>query len=145
MYRKLTIKSKLLNFFTTKKNLDFEIKNASKVVFFRYDRIGDMIITTPVFRELKIAAPQVKIIVLASKTNQEVLRNNPYVDEIITNFKNNLLGDFFSLLKLRLQKIDVCIEFDRDRDLSVYCGSVLVFVGDDLVYLSYREGVALLQ
>ena len=113
MVEKLTIKSKLLYFFAKKKSIDFEIKNAKKVVFFRYDRIGDMVLTTPVFRELKIAIPEIKIIVLASKVNHGVLLNNPYIDEIITNYKNHLFSDFLSLLKLRLQKIDVCIEFDH--------------------------------
>jgi ADP-heptose:LPS heptosyltransferase len=41
------------------------------------------------------------------------LTNNPYVDNIITNHKNNLLSDLPSLLKLRKQKFDVCIEFDH--------------------------------
>jgi len=79
----------------------------------RYDRIGDMVITTPVFRELKLAYPHINITVLASTANQDVLTNNPYVDNIVTNHKNNLLGDLSSLLKLRKQKFDVCVEFDH--------------------------------
>ena len=82
-------------------------------MFFRYDRIGDMVISTAVFRELKVAYPKLKIIVLASKVNKGVLSNNPYVDEIIINNKNNIFGDLLSLIKLRKQKIDVCVEFDH--------------------------------
>jgi len=109
----MNIKAKILKFFGSKKPINFDIKNAKNVLFFRYDRIGDMIITTPVFRELKLAYPDVKITVLASKVNADVLLNNPYIDEIITNHKNNFFSDLPSLLKLRQQKFDVCIEFDH--------------------------------
>ena len=47
------IKASILRLITRKKRVDFEVKNAKKILFFRYDRIGDMIISTPVFREFK--------------------------------------------------------------------------------------------
>jgi ADP-heptose:LPS heptosyltransferase len=109
----MNIKAKILKYVGRKKPVNFDIKNAKNVLFFRYDRIGDMVITTPVFRELKLAYPDVKITVLASKVNAGVLLNNPYVDEIITNHKNNFFSDLPSLLKLRQQKFDVCVEFDH--------------------------------
>ena len=102
-------KALLLRGITKKKNIEFDVKKSSKVLILRYDRIGDMVITTPVFRELKLAYPHIKITVLASKANKAVIVNNPYVDDIITNHKNNFLSDFPSLLKLRQQKFDVCI------------------------------------
>ena len=107
------VKAKILKFVGSKKPVDFDIKNVKNVLFFRYDRIGDMVIATPVFRELKLAHPHVKITVLASKINEEVLINNPYVDQIVTNHKNNFFSDLPLLLKLRKQKFDVCIEFDH--------------------------------
>ena len=113
MIKSQDIKAKILKLVGSKKTVNFYIKNAKNVLFLRYDRIGDMIITTPVFRELKSALPHVKITVLASKVNAEVLLNNPYVDQIIINHKNNFFIDLFSLLKLRQQKFDVCIEFDH--------------------------------
>ena len=91
MFLTKRIKAYLLRFFTSKKKArNFDIRNVKKVLFFRYDRIGDMVITTPVFRELKQAYPDIEITVLASKVNQEVLANNPYVDKIYINHKNNL-------------------------------------------------------
>jgi len=107
------IKGKILKLIGSKNVVNFDIQNAKKILFFRYDRIGDMVITTPVFRELKLAYPDVKITVLASKVNEEVLINNPYVDQIVTNHKNNFFSDLPSLLKLRQQKFDVCVEFDH--------------------------------
>jgi ADP-heptose:LPS heptosyltransferase len=107
------IKAFILRNLASKKANDFDIHDAKSVLFMRYDRIGDMVITTPVYRELKLAYPHIKITVLASKANQDVLVNNPYIDNIVTNHKNNLLGDLSSLLKLRKQEFDVCIEFDH--------------------------------
>ncbi|MDC1447525.1 lipopolysaccharide heptosyltransferase family protein [Candidatus Thioglobus sp.] len=107
------IKGKLLKIFGSKKSVDFDIKNAKNILFFRYDRIGDMVITTSVFRELKLVFPDIQITVLASKINQEVLINNPYVDHIVTNHKNHFFLDLLSLLILRKKKFDVCIEFDH--------------------------------
>jgi ADP-heptose:LPS heptosyltransferase len=107
------IKASILRWLTHKKLVDFDIKKAQSVLFLRYDRIGDMVITTPVFRELKLAYPHISITVLASKANQDILLNNPYVDHIVTNHKNNLLQDLPSLLQFRKQKFDVCVEFDH--------------------------------
>ncbi len=107
------IKANILRWLTHKKPDNFDIKQAQSVLFLRYDRIGDMVITTPVFRELKLAYPDINITVLASTANQDVLTNNPYVNNIVTNHKNNLFGDLPSLLKLRKQKFDVCVEFDH--------------------------------
>ena len=107
------IKAYFIRLLTRKKTSKFDIKKARNILFLRYDRIGDMVITTPVFRELKRAYPEINISVLASKQNRDVLVNNPYVDKIYTNHKNNLLGDLPTLLKLRKMKFDVCVEFDH--------------------------------
>ena len=109
----MRIKAYILRRFTRKKSIDFDIRKAKNILFLRYDRIGDMVITTPVFRELKLAYPEINITVLASKANQCVLLNNPYVDRVITNHKNNLLKDLPTLLALRKEKFDVCVEFDH--------------------------------
>jgi len=107
------LKAYFLRLLTHKKTTTFDIKNARNILFFRYDRIGDMVITTPVFRELKREYPEINISVLASKVNQTVLHNNPYVDKVYINYKNNLFRDLPTLLKLRNKKYDVCVEFDH--------------------------------
>ena len=109
----MRIKAYILRRFTRKKSIDFDIRKAKNILFLRYDRIGDMVITTPVFRELKLAYPEINITVLASKANQGVLANNPYVDQIFTNHKHNFFSDLPTLLKLRRRQFDVCVEFDH--------------------------------
>ena len=113
MFKIIYIKAFLLKALTQKKETDFDVKNSKKVLFFRYDRIGDMIISTPVFRELKQHFPDIEITVLASKDNQHVILDNPYVDKIVINSKNNFLGNLPSLFKLRKSAFDLCVEFDH--------------------------------
>jgi ADP-heptose:LPS heptosyltransferase len=113
MFKNIPIKAFILRAITKKIKVDFDLKNTKKVLFLRYDRIGDMIITTPVFRELKQAYPGIEITVLASRTNQDVILANPYVDNIVINNKNNILGDLLLLFKLRKCRFDACIELDH--------------------------------
>ena len=113
MKNKKLIKAYLLRLLTQKKQSTFDIKNSKKVLILKYDRIGDMIVTTPIFRELKQAYPDINISVLASDENKSVIKYNPFIDKIYTNYKNNLLIDLKKLLFLRMQKFDVCIELEH--------------------------------
>ena len=107
------IKAKLLKLLTKKHDIEFNLADAKKILVLKYDRIGDMIVATPIFRELKKKYPDISISVLASKGNRDVLKYNPYIDNIYTNYKNSLLGDFSSLLNLRKERFDVCIELEH--------------------------------
>ncbi len=132
------LKAFLLKLLTSKKTIKFDIKNAKNILFLRYDRIGDMVITTPVFRELKLKYPEIKISVLASTINQNVIHKNPYVDKVYINYKNNLFRDLPTLVKLRNKKYDVCVEFDH----SVVPHSIarLRIINPKKVISVYKEG-----
>ena len=95
-----------------KDQLDFiDFNNIKSVLFLKYDKIGDMVVCTPVFRELKKACPHMQISVLASKINQDILSNNPYIDKIYI-YNNNCLKLFPVLFKLKARNFDVCFEFE---------------------------------
>ena len=113
MKKNKKIKAYLLKLLTKKKEIFFDIKKSKKVLILKYDRIGDMIVTTPLFRELKKAYPDISISVLASKENKDVIRNNPYVDYIYINYKNKIFNDLPTLFKLRKKRFDVCIELEH--------------------------------
>ena len=109
----INLKAYLLKLLTKKNVFLFDIKDSKSVLILKYDRIGDMIVSTPIFRELKIAYPNISISVLASKENRDVIKYNPYVDKIYTNYKNQIFNDLPTLLKLRKKNFDVCIELDH--------------------------------
>ncbi len=64
------------------KNIPIDIQSIKSILILRYDRIGDMIVTTPIFKSLKDVNPHLRIGVLASRANAEIIRHNPYVDKI---------------------------------------------------------------
>ena len=109
----INLKAYLLKLLTKKNFFLFDIKDSKSVLILKYDRIGDMVLSTPIFRELKLAYPNISISVLASKENRDVIKYNPYVDKIYTNYKNQIFNDLPTLLKLRKKNFDVCIELDH--------------------------------
>lgn len=66
----------------------------SSVLVFQTAKIGDMICTTPVFREIKKAYPHIMLGVVADPVSAVVIRNNPHIDEIIVVDKDRLKGFF---------------------------------------------------
>lgn len=56
--------------------------NPSRVVCFRTDRIGDMIITMPAIAEVKRAFPGCRLCVVCSPKTRELLQGQPWLDDI---------------------------------------------------------------
>ena len=71
-----------LIFHNSRNDSSVNIQTLNSILFLRYDRIGDMIVTTPIFRKLKELNPALHIGVFASNTNAEIIRFNPYVDAV---------------------------------------------------------------
>ncbi|NJD21572.1 MAG: glycosyltransferase family 9 protein [Melioribacter sp.] len=54
-----------------------------RILIVRPDRIGDVVLSTPIPREIKKTYPDSFVAVLLRKYTQDVYSNNPYVDKII--------------------------------------------------------------
>jgi ADP-heptose:LPS heptosyltransferase len=54
-----------------------------RILVARIDRIGDVVLSTPIPREIKKAYPNSFVSVLVRKYTKDIYLNNPYVDEII--------------------------------------------------------------
>lgn len=54
-----------------------------RIVVFQTAKIGDMVCSTPVFREIKKKYPEAFLSVMADPASRPVLDNNPHIDEII--------------------------------------------------------------
>ena len=61
-------------------------------------RIGDLVCTTPVFREIKTKYPKGKLIVAVGPKNEPIIRHNPLIDKIII-FEEKEYTDFFGPLR----------------------------------------------
>jgi len=75
------------------------------ILFLRYDRIGDMVLSTAAFKALRKAYPQAKITILASQRNHEILKHNPHVDETLI-YK----GIFWFFREIRPKGYDLVID-----------------------------------
>ena len=63
-----------------------------RLLIIQLAKIGDLLCSTPVFRELKQRYPDMVIHVLASPVNAPLLRTNPHVDAVIEASVNDFSG-----------------------------------------------------
>ena len=103
-----------------------EKNNVNSILFLRYDeKIGDMVINTIMFREIKKQYPNIKIGVVTKGGAKGVIENNLYVDKIynyeksskkikelakeISDEKYDLLIDFSEMLRVnQMMLINLC-------------------------------------
>ncbi|NUM63612.1 MAG: hypothetical protein HUU44_15995 [Ignavibacteriaceae bacterium] len=58
-------------------------KNNLRIIIARIDRIGDVVLSTPISREIKRVYPDSFVSVLVKKYTKDIYLNNPNVDDII--------------------------------------------------------------
>lgn len=95
-----------------------ERKNIRKVLFLRHDnKLGDMIVSTLAFRELKKSLPQAEISVIAGPAAAAIIENNPNISRIFLYKKK--LSDIWKLgKKLAQEKFDLLIDMDQENSLE---------------------------
>ncbi|MCI0706123.1 MAG: hypothetical protein L0Y80_01380 [Ignavibacteriae bacterium] len=94
-----------------------DIKSLKKILVLRFDRIGDMIVTTPIFATLKRRNPELHIAVFTSLANAEIIRNNTNVDKIYT-LGLNWWRLWKEVLKARKEGYDIVLNFIFNRTTS---------------------------
>ena len=91
----------------------------ARILIIRADRIGDMILSLPVYRELKVLFPNAHLTCMASTLSSQLIEGNPYVDSIMVydppwfdNMKGkNFLHNYLHILRsIRKQKFDTAID-----------------------------------
>ena len=90
-----------------------ENNNIKSILFLRYDgKIGDMIVNSLMFREIKKVYPDIKIGVVARGAAIDIIKNNPNVDEIYEYHKDRKkIKDL--ALKIKEEKYDLLIDFSE--------------------------------
>lgn len=84
-----------------------------KILFLRHDgKIGDMVINTIMFREIKKVYPEVFIGVITKVGAKAVIENNPYVDKIYNYEKNNIAIKKLAS-KIAKEKYDLLVDFSE--------------------------------
>jgi len=81
-----------------------------RVLFLRYERIGDMIMATSVIRNIAGALPSGKVDVLATPTTAPVLQGNPYVGNVLTLERNSFRSYSEVMRRLRRERYTVMVD-----------------------------------
>jgi heptosyltransferase II len=99
------------------KSKPVEIKSPKNILIIRNDHIGDVVLCSQVFREIKRKYPSSKITALVSPISKSLLEKNPHVDKILSldlfwrNKRPKSLMNYFRILnKIRDEKFDVGID-----------------------------------
>jgi len=102
----------LLRFLLKKGRKDFKPLDAAritKILFLRPDKIGDMIISLPVFENLKKEYPQIKLSLCCSPRNYGIVKNDPRFDKIFL-YRKNIFKDIATVLAMRRENYDAVVD-----------------------------------
>ncbi len=88
-----------------------------KFVIWQTAFLGDLILTTPLISSLKALYPDSHISLIAKPFGKEVLKNNPYLDELII-FDKKKQSTFSLIKKLKVSKFDIAISPHRSHRAS---------------------------
>ncbi|HEX7938532.1 MAG TPA: hypothetical protein VF483_06030, partial [Gemmatimonadaceae bacterium] len=81
-----------------------------RVLFLRHDRIGDMILSTGILRAIAESNPTIELDVLASPINAPVLKNEPYVHDVVIFDRKAPLSFPVAFMDLRNRRYDAVID-----------------------------------
>ena len=91
-----------------------------KICISRIDKMGDMILTLPVIKSIKIQNPEIEIHVLASDQNAKVLKNIEYIDKVLL-IKSSINSFILMLNHLQNTKYDFFINFSPTIKSYILC------------------------
>ena len=95
-----------------------EIKTPNKILLVIIKDMGDVILTTPMAEVLKYNFPKAQVDILVLNSLTDVVKNSPYIDNIITYDKKQA---FKEILKVRALKYDWVIDFLNNPRSAMVC------------------------
>lgn len=105
----------------SKASSSLQSNNIHSIVFLRQDgKIGDYIVSSFVFREIKKVAPHIQLSVVCTNKNRELFDNNPYIDTVFIVKAKSIISYWLVGLIIKKRNIDIVIDptsFIRNRDL----------------------------
>lgn len=93
--------------------------NKEKILFFRPDHIGDLLLTTPAIHSLKKSFPEIDLTIAVGSWSMDVLKYNPYIDNVFIidlpflarNTKSSYLEMIKNIFQLRKSNYDHIFSF----------------------------------
>jgi len=100
-----------------------------RVLFIRYERIGDMIMATSVIRNIARALPTGKVDVLGTPTTKAVLERNPYVGEVLTLDRGSWRSYKDVMKRLRRERYTVMVDGRINNPPNFTSTPLLMYAG----------------
>lgn len=86
---------------------------SKRILIVRLDRIGDVVLSTPVIKGLRDAYPDSHIAMMVRPYAREIVEGNPYLNEVIIYDKDGrhggIVGNFKFIQELKDKKFDIAI------------------------------------
>jgi len=127
--------------FIKKKSL-LSLLNIQSILFIRVDRVGDMMLSTPAFRAIKAALPGVRLTVMATPANTDILMNNPDVDDVVVY--DRLAGLHVKMklmMKLRSRQFSLAIDPHNDYELKTAFLAALSGAANRIGYAAFGREI----
>lgn len=89
-----------------------KLLQSKKILLVQLRQLGDILLTTPCIRELKLAMPHAKVSFFSHQMGHSILQRNPYLDSVFIYHDSMSLRDQFSLfLRMRKENFDLIVDF----------------------------------
>ncbi len=98
-------------------NGTIDAEQVKRVLFLRPEKIGDMVISLPIFDALKDRFPHIEISVLASPRSLSLVKDDPRFDKVFV-YRKRLIRDIRELLAIRRQKFDCVLDMIDDDSVT---------------------------
>ncbi len=89
-------------------------KSIRRILVLRYRSIGDILLSNPSLKALRENFPNATIDILVDDSFEEIVRNNPNVDNVILHKRkvtgSRLMEDLALIKKLRAEKYDIAVD-----------------------------------
>lgn len=95
-----------------------------KIAVIQPKMIGDVLITSVIFEELKQKFPKAELHFIVNKNTTPVLENNPFIDKIIIldpNTEKGLSGFIKQMNRIRFEKYDIIIDSYSKLKTALLC------------------------
>lgn len=95
------------------------------ILIVRTDRIGDVVLTTPAIKAVRKGFPHARITILVSASTQDLVKGNPYLDEILVDdrrYQHRGPWGYYKLISMiRKRKFDLAIVFHTKKRTNLLC------------------------
>jgi len=101
------------------------MKNIKRILIVRTDRIGDVVLTTPVFKALRESFPDAFIAALVTPYTKSLIDKNPYLNEVLIDDRLGTHKGLFGFIQLideiKKHEFDCALVFHTKKRTNLLC------------------------